>query len=86
MNVGDGAANGCTYPLSASLTSPYTVGSHSALRIKTVHSRLIYHLFRIRLLSVKGKGDNLRDKEGEKKKTGTKIDISPPPFPYGFPL
>ncbi|SEL14110.1 hypothetical protein SAMN02910353_02009, partial [Ruminococcus sp. YRD2003] len=27
------AANGCTYPLSASLTSPYTVGSHSAFRI-----------------------------------------------------
>ena len=31
-NVGNAAANGCTYPLSASLTSPYTVGSHSAFR------------------------------------------------------
>ena len=29
-NVGDAAANSCTYPLSAWLTSPYTVGSHSA--------------------------------------------------------
>ena len=30
--VGDCAANSCTYPLSAWLTSPYTVGSHSASR------------------------------------------------------
>jgi len=27
---------------------------------------------------VKGKGDNLRDKEGEKKKTGTKIEQGAP--------